>query len=135
MNKEIYDQQGNLLENPDMELGWLKPSARTVHHDAVEYVPDQFHYEVIREYPNGGKDVERVVDVPGVEAQEAWDEEIPILVYIPYTEEELENLRNPVVQPTLTERVSQLETENGQLKEALELLLSGETEEEVIENA
>ena len=45
MNKEIYDRQGNLLENPDMELGWLKPSARTVHHDAVEYVPDQFHYE------------------------------------------------------------------------------------------
>ncbi|MBP3541802.1 MAG: hypothetical protein J6K72_08360 [Clostridia bacterium] len=37
--------------------------------------------------------------------------------------------------PTLERRVKTLETENQQLKEALELLLSGETEEEVTENA
>ena len=129
MSKVIYDQQGTVLENPDLELGWLKASTRMEHHEAVEYVPDQFHYEVIREYPNGGKDVERVVDVPGVEAKEAWDEEIPILVYVPYTEEQLEEIRNPVHAPTYAERIEKLENENQQLKEALDLLLSGETEE------
>lgn len=129
MNKEIFDLNGNLLQQPDLELGWLKASTRTVHHEAVEYVPDQFHYEVIREYPNGGKDVARVVDVPGVEAQEAWDEEIPILVYVPYTEEQLEEIRNPVETPTYAERIQKLEEENQQLKEALDLLLSGDVEE------
>ena len=47
------------------------------------------HYETVEEYPNVGKDVQRVVDVPGVPAQAAWTEQMPVQRYIRYTAEEL----------------------------------------------
>ena len=62
-----------------------------------------------------------VVDVPGVEAREAWDEEETYWLYIPYTEEELAQMEADRNQPTPEEQVKELE-------EALELLLSGATE-------
>lgn len=89
---EIYDQKGNLLSGCDLGKGYLESRTRTVHHDAVEGVEEVGHYETIREYPNGGKDVKWVVDVPGVEPREAWDEEIAYQVYIPYTDEELDGM-------------------------------------------
>lgn len=89
---DIRDQQGNPLENYDPDKGYLKKEVKTVHHDAVEGVEEQGHWETVREYPNGGKDVNWVVDIPGVEAKEAWDEEVILYVYVPYTEEELAEL-------------------------------------------
>lgn len=59
------------------------------HHEAIEAVEEQGHYETLAEYPNGGKDVEWIVDVPAVEAKEAWDEYEDIQRYILYTEMEL----------------------------------------------
>lgn len=59
------------------------------HHDAIEAVEEQGHYEVLAEYPNGGKDVEWVIDVPGQEAKAAYDETTDILRYHPYNEGEL----------------------------------------------
>ena len=50
---------------------------------------EQWHWETVTEYPNGGKDVQRVVDVPGVPARPAWTEQLPIKRYIRYTAEEL----------------------------------------------
>lgn len=79
---------------PDMSKGRLINDRRLVaHHEAIEEVPEEGHYEVIAEYPNGGKDVEWVVDVPGVAAHEAWDEYEDILRYIPFTEVELATSR------------------------------------------
>ena len=71
----ILDENGIELTNPDLTLGHLEEEEILVaHHEAVEAVEEQGHYEVIAEYPDtNGKDVEWVVDVPGVEAQEAWD--------------------------------------------------------------
>lgn len=86
---EVYDENGSLLEQYDLNAGWLETTTRTIHHDAVEGVAEQSHEEVLREYPNGGKDVAIVIDVPGVEACDAWDEEVEILIYHPYTAEEL----------------------------------------------
>ena len=86
---KVIDTNGNPMESPDLSLGWLEDTTRTVHHDAVAGVEEVSHYETIAEYPNGGKDVERVVDVPGVEAKEAWDEEEQVQVYHLYTAEEL----------------------------------------------
>ena len=90
----ILDENGIELTNPDLTLGHLEEEEILVaHHEAVEAVEEQGHYEVIAEYPDtNGKDVEWVVDVPGVEAQEAWDEYESILRYILYTEEELEEI-------------------------------------------
>ena len=126
---EIYNEHMECIENPDLTLGYLRPGTRTVHHDAVEGVTEVWHCETVAEYPNGGKDVQKVVDVPGVEAKPAWDEEIPIQIYVPYTQEELDRMEAERNKPTTEQRLAALEEENRQLKEALDLLLSGATEE------
>lgn len=118
---DIYDEQGNPVTDYDPAKGRLEMQKRIHHHEAVEAVEEQGHWETVAEYPEtGGKDVQWVVDAPGVEAREAWDEEETYWLYIPYTEElaQMEVDRN---QPTPEERVKELE-------EALELLLSGATE-------
>ena len=116
---EIYNENMELIENPDLSLGYLKPGTRTEHHDAVEGVTEVWHYETVAEYPNGGKDIRKVVDVPGVEAQAAWDEEIPIQIYVPYTQEELDRMEAERNKPSTDERVAQLEAQNETLLECL----------------
>lgn len=118
----ILDKDNRELTSPDMALGRLEEEKILVaHHDAVEAVEERWHYETIAEYPNGGRDVRKVIDVPGVEAKDAWDEYENILRYIPYTPEELAERESKPSQPTLEDEVADL-------KEALELLLSGVTE-------
>lgn len=85
----IYNEAMEPITNPDLTLGRLIPGTRTVHHDAVPGVEEISHYEVVAEYPNGGKDVAKVIDVVAVKAQDAWDEEISIQIYVPYTAGEL----------------------------------------------
>ena len=119
---DMYDEQGNPVTDYDPAKGRLEMQKRIHHHEAVEAVEEQGHWETVVEYPEtGGRDVQWVVDVPGVEAQEAWDEEEVYWLYIPYTEEELAQMEADRNQPTPEERVKELE-------EALELLLSGATE-------
>lgn len=78
------------IQNPDLELGYTKKDKLFLaHHEAQEEIQQQSHYEVIAEYPNGGKDLREVIDVEYQPAKEAWDEYEDILVYIPYTESEL----------------------------------------------
>lgn len=117
--EEIYNEQMERIEHPDLTLGYLRPGMRTEHHEAVEGVQEVWHYETVAEYPNGGKDVQKVVDVPGVEAREAWDEEIPIQIYVPYTQEELDRMEADRNKPTTEERVAQLEAQNETLLECL----------------
>lgn len=98
---ELVDENDNPVENPDLELGWLKNETKTVHHDAVEGVKKVSHYEVNLK-PDGtpaiyydandkeyGRDVHEVIDVPGVQARDAYDEEVAFIRYIKYTAEEL----------------------------------------------
>lgn len=85
---KIIDSNGNPIETPDLTKGYLKPETQTVHHDAVAGVEEVSHYEY-KTYPNGGRDRWKVVDVPGVDPQPAWDEEVPVQRYILYTAEEL----------------------------------------------
>ena len=119
---DMYDEQGNPVTDYDPAKGRLEMQKRIHHHEAVEAVEEQGHWETVAEYPEtGGRDVQWVVDAPGVEAREAWDEEETYWLYIPYTEEELAQMEADRNQPTPKERVKELE-------EALELLLSGATE-------
>lgn len=118
----ILDVNGQEITNYDLEKGHLKEVEIVIqHHPAVEGVEEQGHYEVVAEYPNGGKDVVWIVDVPGVEAREAWDEYEDIYRYVPYTEEELAQIEQERNKPTAEQRIAELE-------EAMELLLSGATE-------
>lgn len=113
---KIIDSNGVEIDTPDLTKGYLKQETQTIHHDAVAGVEEVSHYETIAEYPNGGKDVRKVVDVPGVEAQEAYDEEVEVQRYVLYTAEELaaqEKARKEAEEkaqlPTAEERLAALE--------------------------
>ena len=87
----IIDQNGNEIRNPDFNYGYyIEETIIIAHHPAQPYIPEKWHYEVIAEYPNGGKEVEKIIDVPGQEAKDAWDEVENILRWYPYSEEEIE---------------------------------------------
>lgn len=81
------------LTNVDEKFGKLIPDKLITHHAAVEPRAGRSHYEVIKTYPNGGQDVEEVWDEMPVQGKEAWDEYEDILVYVPYTSEELRTLQ------------------------------------------
>lgn len=116
----IFDINNIELTNPDLSRGYLKEDRIFVkHHEAVEPVEEQWHYEVIAEYPNGGKDIKKVIDVAGVEAKAAWDEYEDIQRYIEYTEDELKEMEDNNNKPTLEDRVKAVESV------ILELILGG----------
>lgn len=113
---KIIDSNGVEIASPDLTKGYLKQETQTIHHDAVAGVEEVSHYETIAEYPNGGKDVRKVMDVPGVAAQDAYDEEVEVQRYILYTADELaaqEKARKEAEEkaqlPTAEERLAALE--------------------------
>lgn len=98
---KIIDETGIVLTTePDLEAGYLVEDVEVVHHDAVEGTAPQWHRETAK-LPDGspaiyyrdgkeiGRDMVKVIDVPGVDPQPAWDEEVPVMRYIRYTAEEL----------------------------------------------
>ena len=86
----IFDKFDNVMTTYDDTKGYLKNDSLFIcHHDAVEAIEEQGHFEVIAEYPNGGKDVEWIVDVSAVEAKEAWDEYEDILRFVEFDSKEL----------------------------------------------
>lgn len=98
---KIIDETGIVLTTePDLEAGYLVEDVEVVHHDAVEGTAPQWHRETAK-LPDGslaiyyrdgkeiGRDMVKVIDVPGTDPQPAWDEEVPVMRYIRYTAEEL----------------------------------------------
>ena len=86
----ILDENGNELATYDAEKGHLTNETIVIaHHDAVEAKAGKSHVEVIKEYPNGGKDVVTVWDEKPVEAKEAYDETEEIQRYHAYSDDEL----------------------------------------------
>lgn len=66
---------------------------KIIHHEAINEVKEQSHFEVVKEYANGGKDVVKVIDVEAVPAKPAWDEVVKEQVFVPYTQKELDLMR------------------------------------------
>lgn len=86
----IFDETKTIeLKETEQLVGKLVEDILIINHPKVEEVKEVGHYETIAEYPNGGKDVIWVVDVEGIQGKEAYTEEEKILVFIPYTEEEI----------------------------------------------
>ena len=116
---KIIDENGAILENPDLTLGWLRDETEAVEHPAQAGVPELSHYETVAEYPNGGKDVRKIIDREGIPARDAWTEQIPIQRYILYTAEELaakeEERKKAEAREKLPERVDALETANDDI--------------------
>ena len=123
---KIIDETGAVVENPDLTLGYLVDDTEPVEHPAVEGVEEVSHYETVAEYPNGGRDVQKVIDVLGVPAQAAWTEQVPIQKYIRYTEEELaaqeEERKKQEAKDQLPETVAALQEDNKTLKKENEML-------------
>ena len=118
---KIIDENGAVVENPDLTLGYLVGGTEPVEHPAVEGVEEVSHYETVTEYPGGGRDVRKVIDVPGVPAQAAWTEQVPVQRYIRYTAEELavqeEARKKQEAKDKLPETVAALQEDNNTLKE------------------
>lgn len=103
---KIIDETGSVLTTePDLEAGYLVEDVEVTHHDAVEGTAPQWHRETAK-LPDGslaiyyrdgkeiGRDMVKVIDVPGVDPQPAWDEEVPVMRYIRYTADELAQREN-----------------------------------------
>lgn len=120
---KIIDENGAALENPDLTLGWLRDETEAVEHPAQEGVPELSHYETVAEYPNGGKDVRKIIDREGIPARDAWTEQVPIQRYTRYTAEELaaqeEARKKQEAKDKLPETVEALQKENEMLKQCL----------------
>ena len=109
---KIIDENGAVIETPDLTQGRLRSETEAVEHPAQEGVPELSHYETVAEYPSGGKDVRKVIDREGVPAQDAWTEQVPIQRYIRYTAEELaarKEAEQAAQLPTTEERLAALE--------------------------
>lgn len=109
---KIIDENGAALENPDLTLGWLRDETEAMKHPAQAGVPELSHYETVAEYPNGGKDVRKIIDREGIPARDAWTEQVPIQRYIRYTAEELaarKKAEQAAQLPTTEERLAALE--------------------------
>ena len=87
----IFDEgKQNELKEYDRASGKLvRDTLFIAHHEAREASEEVGHYVTLREYPNGGRDVKWVVDKPAVTACEEHDEYEDILIFVPFTEEEL----------------------------------------------
>ena len=136
---KIIDENGAVLTTePDLEAGYLVEDVQIIHHDAVEGTAPQWHRETAK-LPDGslaiyyrdgkeiGRDMVKVIDVPGVDPQPAWDEEVPVMRYIRYTAEELaqrekekqEAQQRQDALDKLPETLEALKNENEMLKQCL----------------
>lgn len=102
----IFDELNNELNANELDFskGYLKEEKIFIkHHDAVSAVEEQGHYEIIKQYPNGGKDAEWIIDVPKVEAKEAYDEYEDIQRFVKFTQKELNSFRIEELKQKLNE--------------------------------
>lgn len=112
----ILDQNGTEITNPDLDKGHLEiEQIVKAHHDAVESSPGKSHMEVLREYPNGGKDMVTIWDEEPVEARDAYDEYEQIQRYIIYTDDELKQIEADKE----AQRQQELIPTNGDLSDAM----------------
>lgn len=115
----ILDENGKeLIESAELhETGRLaRETIQTVFHEAVAAVEEIGHYETTAEYPNGGKEVQWVVDTPAVPPTDEWWETETILRFVPYADAELASRR-------IAELTAQLRATDGEVLDALEALL------------
>lgn len=121
---KIIDETGvELTEAPDLSLGRLIDDVEIVHHEAIAGVKQVSHFVPIEHLANGSTIVEKVIDVPGVDPQPAWEETVPIQRYIRYTEDELAERRakeeHEAKMAQIPETLAALKNENEMLKQCL----------------
>lgn len=139
---KTIDSNGVEIANPDLTKGYLKQETQTVHHDAVAGVEEVSHYET-ETLPDGtpaiyydadgrekGRDVRKVVDVPGVTAKDAYDEEVEVQRYVLYTAEELAEQAAAREKAEQQAKLPNTETRLAALESAMRDLLAAYATEE-----
>lgn len=132
-----FDNEMNYIESPDLDLGYLTTKTAKLIWNYILESAEEGHYETIQEYPNGGKDVEWIVDVPEVghweakyedetlvdmkhydgdeQPDESWDHTVEYTtcwdckLYTLYTTEELEEIKKEKEKEQLLIQLGDLE--------------------------
>ena len=77
------------LTEYDLGKGYLRDDVLETEIPEQFAVKEEYHYETVKEYPNGGKDIEKVIDVEARPYVAAHTKTENIQVYIPYTDDEI----------------------------------------------
>ena len=86
----VFDETKTIeLTEFDLTKGYLKSDVIETEIPEQKAIEEKYHYAVVKEYENGGKDVEKIIDVEGKPYIAAHTETEEIQVYIPYTEDEV----------------------------------------------
>lgn len=103
---KVYNKEKTQeITDYDLTKGYLvSDKMLKEHHEAVEAKEAVYDRVLIKEYKNGGKEYKMVIVTPAVEAKEAWDEYEDIQVYIPYTENELQQQYENAVNALIREK-------------------------------
>lgn len=89
----VVDKDDKTLDADKLDLtkGYLVDDKIFVkHHEAQEEIVEVSHYETVKIYSNGGKDIRKIIDIPHQEAKDAYDEYEYVQRYIEYTRTELD---------------------------------------------
>lgn len=87
---EVYNiEKTAIVENVDLSRGYLVDDQIVTIIPAQPEVQEQSHYVTVKIYENGGKDIEKIIDVPYKPAVPQKEIIEKIQVYIPYTEVEI----------------------------------------------
>ena len=87
---KIYlEDKKTIIENPDLTKGRIIDDTREITIEEIPFIKEEGHYITIKEYDNGGKDIEWVVDKPAQSYVPSRVEEEEIKVYKIYSKEEL----------------------------------------------
>lgn len=130
----IFDTENNVITDPDCNLGRLELKQRPITQRYIIDTPARTHKKVIRVYPNGGKDVETVIDVS---EKAHWETRLPetgelvefdgvypedkktgdivqnvqtYYLYTPYTEEELATMEKESQERAIQKEISTLKS-------------------------
>lgn len=102
--KVYNEEKTKILYDYDLNKGRLVQDKLFVaHHPSIPSNNGSFHYVVKKQYPNGGKDLEKVWDIKPTIGKEAYDEYEDIQVYIPYTQKELNYIEINLLKTKLLE--------------------------------
>lgn len=143
----VFDNEMNYIESPDLDLGYLTIKTAKLIWNYILESEEEGHYETIQEYPNGGKDVEWIVDVPEVghwdtryedgtlvdmkhydgdeQPDESWDHTVEYTtywdyqLYTQYTEEELAQIENEKDREQLVVQLGDLEQKMSESNDAI----------------
>lgn len=114
---KVYNlEKTQILENYDLTKGYLTQDTITTHYPAVQGRKGRGHYETLREYPNGGKDVKWVVDVEEIKAEEAHDVVEDIYVFHPYETADLQKIEAEKEIISLKQKLAKFKEDVEQVK-------------------